>query len=715
MCRRCSSAWAIERIGMNNALTFEFAPLVPWPLLLTCIVAALLLTGLGLWRRARGTLLRALVAVLAIGTLANPVARKEERNTLPDIAVVVIDESLSQGIGDRQKQADDAEAALRERLGAVENLEVRVVRGGKPAAETAERDEGTRLFSALTLALSDLPRHRLAGSILVTDGQVHDLPGDLAAAQDVTGAPIHVLLTGQPNERDRRLVIRNAPTFGMVNQDLSVTLRIDDTGATPNETAQLRFRQQDLGEQILSVPVGRDVTVPFKLPRAGRSLLEFDVAPIPGELTPLNNQAALSVNGVRDRLRVLLVTGEAHAGERVWRNLLKADPNVDLVHFTILRPPDKQDGTPIRELSLIAFPIRELFELKLNEFDLIIFDRYRRRGILPTAYYENIAKYVARGGAFLEVSGPAYATPLSIYRTPLADIFPGRPTGTVRNEPFLPQLSSTGKRHPVTAGLPGSVGENGQPIWSRWFRAISVDVTHGHSVLETPNREPLLVLDRIDKGRIAQFYSDHIWLWSRGYEGGGPQAELLRRLSHWLMKEPDLEEEALRAEAKGGRLEVERRSLTESREPATITRPDGSEAKLVLEERGNGIASNLLPVDMPGIYRVRHGDRETVATVGAVNPREFADARATPTLLKPLTDASLGSIRWLREGLPDIRMVEKPTRSATREQAGRNWIGLYRQNDYVVTGLTLTPLALPLAVLTALLLALLLMWRRESR
>lgn len=700
---------------MNSALTFDFAPLVPAPLLLACAAIALLLTCLGLWRRARGTLLRAAVAVLAITTLANPVARKEDRSTLPDIAVVVVDESPSQSIADRQRQTEQAEAALREKLGATENLEVRVVKAGKAAAETADRDEGTRLFSALTLALSDLPRHRLAGSILVTDGQVHDMPAEIAAAQDVTGAPVHVLLTGRPDERDRRLVVRNAPTFGMINQELNVILRVDDTGAAPNEMAELRFRQQDAGERVLQVPVGRDVTVPFKLPRAGRSLLEFEVPPIQGELTPLNNRVALSVNGVRDRLRVLLVTGEAHAGERVWRNLLKADPNVDLVHFTILRPPDKQDGTPIRELALIAFPIRELFEIKLYDFDLIIFDRYRRRGILPTAYYENIARYVERGGAFLEVSGPAYATPLSIYRTPVSEVLPGRPHGTMRTEPFTPQLSAIGKRHPVTAGLPGSVGENGQPSWSRWFRVVNVDLTRGNPVLESPNREPLLVLDRVEKGRVAQFYSDHIWLWSRGYEGGGPQSELLRRLAHWLMKEPDLEEEALRAEAKGGRLEVERRSLAERKEPVTVIRPDGSETRLMLEEQGNGIASGRLPADLPGIYRIRDGERETIATMGAINPREFSDPRATPAVLKPLTDVSHGSVRWLHDGMPDIRMVDKPTRSAVREQAGRNWIGLYRQNDYVVTGLTLTPLVLPLAMLTALLLGMLLMWRCESR
>jgi len=699
---------------VSSAYTLDFSPLMPWPFLAVCAAIVLLLTVYGLWRRARGTLLRCCAALLAIAALANPVARREERSGLPDIAVAVIDESPSQGIGDRQRQADEAEAALRQKLGEIENLEVRIVRAGKSGTETAERNEGTRLFSALTLALSDLPRHRLAGSILVTDGQVHDMP-EITAAQDVTAAPVHVLLTGRPDERDRRLVVRNAPTFGMINQDLTVTLRVDDSGAAPNEMAQLHFRQEDAGEQTLSVPVGRDVTVPFRLSRAGQSLLEFEVAPVEGELTPHNNQVALSVNGVRDRLRVLLVTGEAHAGERVWRNLLKADPNVDLVHFTILRPPDKQDGTPIRELSLIAFPIRELFELKLNDFDLIIFDRYRRRGILPTSYFENIANYVARGGALLEVSGPAYATPLSLYRTPLADIFPGRPTGTVRTEPFLPMLSATGSRHPVTAGLPDSVGPDGKPTWSRWFRVINVEQPRGHTLLETPNREPLLVLDRVDQGRIAQIYSDHIWLWARGYEGGGPQAELLRRLSHWLMKEPDLEEEALRAHARGGRLEVERRSLTEHREPVTVVKPDGSETSLMLEERGNGISGGALPADIPGIYRVRDGEREAVATVGAINPREFADPRATPAILKPLADASHGSVHWLRDGLPDIRLVDKPTSRAARDAAGRNWIGLYRQNDYVVTGLTLTPLALPLAVLAGLLGLMLLMWRRESR
>ncbi len=696
------------------ATTLILSPLLPEAVLWALAGAALLLTGYGLLRRARGTLLRSLVALLLLGVLANPVARKEERDALPDIAVVVSDESPSQQIGERRQQTEQALAALTDKLNALPNLELRVVRAGAADADSARRDEGTRLFSALNQALTDVPRHRLAGSFLLTDGQVHDIP-ELAAASELTRAPLHVLLSGRPDERDRRLVVKNAPTFGMLNQPLTLTLRVEDSSILPGEMAELRFRQQDGPSFSQNVPVGRDVTIPFKLDRAGRSLIELDVPPVPGELTPLNNRAALSINGIRDRLRVLLVTGEAHAGERVWRNLLKADPNVDLVHFTILRPPDKQDGTPIRELSLIAFPIRELFEIKLNEFDLVIFDRYRRRGILPTAYFENIGRYVERGGALLEVSGPAYATPLSLYRTPLSEVFPGRPTGQVRNEPFVPRLSDIGRRHPVTANLSGAGEPGGMPNWSRWFRAVMVEAKRGETLMQTPNNEPLLLLDRVEKGRVAQVYSDHIWLWSRGFEGGGPQAELLRRLAHWLMKEPDLEEEALRAEARDGRIEVERRSLKPRSEPVTVQRPDGVEQPLQLEERGDGLATGAVGATLPGIWRIRDGQREALATVGAVNPREFADVRATPDKLRPISSASGGGVVWQRDGMPDIRLLDKGRNGSLREAAGRNWLGLIRQQDYVVTGLVLTPLAPALLMLALGIAGLMLMWRRESR
>ena len=141
---------------------------------------------------------------------------------------------------------------------------------------------------------------------------------------------------------------------------------------------------------------------------------------------------------MRDRLRVMLVSGEPNQGLRAWRNLLKADPSVDLVHFTILRPPNKQDSTPVRELSLIPFPTNELFDAGLGEFDLIVFDSYHRRGILPMMYLGNVVDYVVGGGAVLDAAGPAFASPLSLSGTPLGAILPGRPTGRVFREEFRP-------------------------------------------------------------------------------------------------------------------------------------------------------------------------------------------------------------------------------------------------------------------------------------
>ena len=157
------------------------------------------------------------------------------------------------------------------------------------------------------------------------------------------------------------------------------------------------------------------------------------------ELTLDNNRALFTINGVRDRLRVLLVSGEPYQGERAWRNLLKSDPAIDLVHFTILRTPQKDDFTPVRELSLIVFPMRELFEQKLKEFDLIIFDRYKSGNLITRDYFRNIAEYVKGGGALLVSVGPVFATQRSLYRTPLGAMLPAAPLGDVLETPLQAQ------------------------------------------------------------------------------------------------------------------------------------------------------------------------------------------------------------------------------------------------------------------------------------
>lgn len=693
------------------ALSVATSPLVPWWVIAAFAAVALLLVGFGVFRRARGVWWRALAIAVLLVTLANPSLVEERRDPQRDVAVIVADESPSQRIGERARATEAAVAHLAEELQKLRDLDVRVVRAGKPGEGAPLGDGGTQLFTALNRALADVPRQRLAGVAMVTDGQVHDVPDEEAARE--LGAPVHVLLSGKKGEADRRLVVAHAPSFGLVGKELTLTIRVEDLpqGAAAQGRARLTLRK-DGGQPIVSsVATGRDVTVGVTIDHGGPNVVELEVEAGPQELTLDNNRAALVVNGVRDRLKVLLVSGEPHAGERTWRNILKSDPSVDLVHFTILRPPEKQDGTPIRELSLIAFPIRELFELKVDEFDLIIFDRYRRRGVLPNAYLENVVNYVRKGGALLEAAGPTFGTPNSLYRSPLGQILPTEPTGEIHEQGFKPRVTEKGLRHPVTADLPGQGKDGKDPSWGRWFRHVEARTVHGVPVMSGIGEEPLLVLGRVGEGRVAQLLSDHMWLWTRGFEGGGPQGELLRRLAYWLMKEPDLEENDLRASIEGDRLVVMRRSLEPDDGPVRVTGPDGVPRELRLEPDTGGRYTGAMPVTEPGLYRVTDGERTALAAAGALNPVEMSDVRTTEEKLAPVVEATGGGTFWVGDGqLPDLRRVQ-PERSA----AGRNWIGFRANGDYVVTGVSETPLLPALAALLLALGTLLAAWRREGK
>jgi len=685
-----------------SALHIAWSPMLPiWALAILGAVT-LIVVGLGFFARARGAWWRAGAAAALLAALANPTLVAERREARPDIAILAIDESPSQKIGTRLADTRKAAEQLAAKLSALPGTELRTVTIG---GNVLSSDDGTRLQSQLDKALADVPRHRLGGIAVVTDGQVHDLP---AEAKDLYGAPLHVVVTGQKGEADRRLVVEKVPTYGLVGKPVSVSIRVEDAAVAPGTPVQLTIRRDGAAEQRQTVPVGRVVEIPFTLEHGGQTVVEMSVEAGPKELTLDNNRAVAALNGVRDRLRVLLVSSEPHAGERTWRSLLKADPLVDLVHFTILRPPKKQDGTPIRELSLIAFPIRELFEIRLDEFNLIIFDRFRRQGIIPRAYIANIADYVEKGGALLDATGAPFTGSLSLYSTPIGRVMPAEPTGRVVEQGFKPMLSQAGHRHPVTADLPGGAGDD--PTWGRWFRYIDAEARRGDIVMQGPNARPLLVLDRVGKGRVAQLMSDHIWLWTRGFEGGGPQAELLRRLAHWLMKEPELEENVLTAHLRGDRLEIKRRSVKPDDRPVTVTLPDGQTASVPMNDNATGGATGELPVDQVGLYRLADGQRTAIAAVGPLNPLEWADVRATDAKVSPFTQASGGSVHWLQDGNPEPRKV-RPGRPAT----GRDWIGFRTNGDYAVTGLDEVALMPALMVLAMALGMAMIAWRREGK
>jgi hypothetical protein len=688
-----------------SALSFDVAPMFDEAVLAGLAAVAVLIIAFGVFRRARGIGWRVLAIAALLLALLNPVLIEEDRKSLPDVAAVIVDDSASQRIGERGAETEAALAHIRRKLEAMSDLEVKVVRtGGAKEATTGLRD-GTRLFDAVRRVLANVPRKRVAATILVTDGQVHDVPGG-EEGSPIAG-PLHAVVTGRRDERDRMLVIEHVPNYALVGKKAELRIKIIDQGGT-GATARLSINRDGKHQRFIDAPVGREIKVPLDIDHAGPNIIQLSVEPGGGELTEVNNRGVVQINGVRERLRVLLVSGEPHPGERVWRNLLKADPSVDLVHFTILRPPEKQDGTPVRELSLIAFPIRELFEIKLEDFDLIIFDRYRRRGVLPAIYLDNIVRYIEGGGAVLEAAGPAFATALSLFRTPLGAALPGAPTGEVFERGLQPRLTKFGDRHPVTADLVGADLE--RPRWGRWFRQIDATARRGHPLMRGVSNRPLLIVDRVGKGRVAQLLSDHIWLWSRGFEGGGPHSEMLRRLAHWLMKEPDLEENDLRAYMEDGKLAVVRRSIEDDDTPVEITTPSGETRTVTLKAGTAGRSKATLAIDEVGVYKLTDGRHSALAAVGNLNPREFADMRATADRLKPAIEASGGGVSWLQDGLPNLRRVR-----AGRRAAGGDWLGIVANRDYRVTSVREVPLLPGLAMLLLGLGALMLAWRREGR
>jgi len=662
--------------------TVIFAPLLPLPALMGLAALVAVLIVFASWRRLSGWWLRGLTVLVLLTALANPSLQREDREALSDIVLVVTDESASQSLSDRPDQLARAQEALRARIGALGGFEIR-----ETTLRDAQGDVGTQLMSALSDAQASEPQGRIAGAILLSDGQVHDID----RAPDIP-APVHVLLTGRAADWDRRLIVKNAPAFAILGEEVLLTLKIEDQGAAPQDTARVPLFIAIDGEapQSFLVPVGQDIEVPLVLPHGGMNVIQFTLPAADGELTERNNSAVVQINGVRDRLRVLLVSGEPHAGERTWRNLLKSDSAVDLVHFTILRPPEKQDGVPITELSLIAFPTRELFLDKIDEFDLIIFDRYKRRGILPSLYLENVHNYIKRGGAVLIAAGPDFASADSLFRSPLGEALPAMPTSRVIDRPYQPRISDVGQRHPVTAGLEKfspHPSEGGDPGWGRWFRQVELTPTRGHPVMTGVDDGPLLVLDRVGEGRVALLGSDHAWLWSRGYEGGGPQLELLRRLAHWMMKEPELEEDALVASAEGQTITVTRRLLEGAPEGVLITRPDGEEDFLTLEETAPGRFTGSYEGAEMGLYRLAEGDLKTVIALGPAAPREFEETIATGEVLAPVAAARRGGVLRLEDGMPSVRAVREG-----RPANGRGWIGLTPRGAYLTADLRVIPL-----------------------
>ena len=696
---------------MNTSFVLD--PMLPiWAIFsLTFLIIAA--ATFGQWRGLKSFVLRAVAAFLLAGALLNPQTLIEQRTPLQDIALVINDHSESMAFGTRTQVSKTVNAKLLDGLNGLENLEIVEV-------NIAPGTDGTRLASTMIDALAGIPSQRLAAVIAITDGQVHDLP-QIPASLIPSGVPFHTIIIGDKTTRDRRLDAIIMPKYGMVGETARFELRLQDPGFE-GERAHLEIRLN--GELVarFAATAGDKITIPVKIEKRGVNTVEIRAAPAENELTTLNNVLVAEISGVRDRLRVLLITGEPHMGGRAWRNLLKSDPSVDLIQFTILTNPGvKNTYAQPRELSLIRFPDRELFEEKLDEFDLVIFDQFKRRTMaargrtrpmLSPYYISNISKYVENGGALLVAAGPAYATDDGLARSPLIAVLPARPTGKTTETAFRPKLSDKGERHPITAIFKGDISTR----WGHWYRSIDTEVIKGDVLMENDDGSPLLVIDKVGKGRAALLLSDQAWLWAKGHDGGGPYNEMFRRLSHWLMGEPDLEADRLKARVENGVLQIEYWALDDTNPSVQVIHPAGMGEVLNLRRISPGYFTGNLRADVQGAYRVTisgngGADLSSIAAAGALNPAEFKHVIATDEILAPLVTASGGGTFWAGKtgSVPSVRKV-----NAGGKISGSDFAGVRANEKYSVTASRRTPLSPTWVYFLLIMAALLIAWRLEG-
>ncbi|MGB4057878.1 MAG: hypothetical protein WBK77_07320 [Alphaproteobacteria bacterium] len=685
------------------AVTVHLDPLLPMFWFGLVAGVAVMALAFAAWKNRGSILLRGILTSAFIIALLNPSLIEEKRDAVKDVAFAVVDLSPSQNLGTRSERTKAALNALTEDAKKHPNLELRIIESSGDTNLSRE----TRLFDDLDKAVADVPISRRAGAIFLTDGQIHDSP-----QTGTQYGPISAWLSGEKNEKDRRIVITTAPSYGIVGQTASVKYKIEDTNNFDTNYATVTINRYGQTPEVIAVETGVEQTATLDIEHAGQNVFEISIQAEDNELTPLNNRAALIINGVRDRMRVLLVSGQPHAGGRTWRDLLTSDPGVDLVHFTILRDPEKIDMTPPNEMSLIAFPFHELFETKLYDFDLIIFDQYKLNRILPDYYFENIVKYVQQGGALLEASGPSFATEDSVYNTDLSSILPAASTGTIIRKAFKPALTEDGQKHPVTSDLEGPGSDPKNPHWSHWLRQVVVTRKSGDILMTGADGHPLLILDRVGKGRVAQLASDHIWLWSRGYGDGGPHAEFLRRIIHWAMKEPELDEKALSAEIYGDLITLHSRNHKMENKNVKMTKPDGTQEDIAFEISTDGTLKASIKTDQLGIYGFEDSEgQKTYIVSGDLNPPELSAVVTSADKIEPLAKETGGSILWMNDTpRPALKFSSTP-----RYFGGKNDIPLRRNNAFDVRGVEEKPVLPPPALALFLLLMVAFVWWREGR
>lgn len=644
----------MQNTPLSHSISWQ--PLINLDLIAVFFVLGCLLILSFAYQQKLSSFLRFLALLVLVVLLCNPVIEKAHKELLNNVVLLVKDTSSSNAIENRAEMTSSAYDSLKEKLQQIERLSVKeIVLPDDPIKG------GTYLTQRWLEAKDEIPTNQLAGTILFSDGLLHDtdLPDSTVLKES---GPFHTLITGKKHERDRYIKVTKAPRYGIVGKEVELEFTVQDLPTSFSQTAFVTITNDQTTLFARELSQGETTQISLPIDHPGSNIFTIETPALDNELTAINNKAILSVEGIRDRLKVLLVSGRPHNGGRVWRNLLKSDHNVELVHFTILRTPEKANIVPSNELALIPFPVEELFEDKIDEFDLIIFDRFTKYGLMPINYMNNIANFIKEGGAFLDVSGPE-SNANTLFKTQLDQLLPAALSGTTLKENYKPHVTDIGKRHPITQSISSL-----EDKWDPWYRQISLSSKKPDSLalLSGINEIPLLLISEVGQGRVAQFTSDQIWLWAKGIENGGPHQEILRRLSHWLMKEPELEAKSIRAQIDNQNVTLTIRDLAIGEDTLTLTAPDGSISTHPLTLDDMGQAQYSFKAEQFGVYKAAFRDASSVFVVGDFNTQEFSRLIATDEQSDKLARQTRGKTFWLDndlENVPDVRTTQQKNAS----------------------------------------------------
>jgi hypothetical protein len=488
-----------------------FGGSVALSVIVVLLTLAVVVLGKKSWARLGAVVF--LVAMLYHVTLLKP-AEKEFPKTL----VVLQDETASADT----KAQDLWLKTLKNAVGETATLKL------FPLNQT---DQGTRVLPPLKAALSSVPEDRLAGAVIISDTLWHDAKADLDAFR--ANVPIHVLSTFQ-NAPDRSVVLEKPSSYQLVGKPFALSVTVRDT--TQPEGAEIPLNLYHGQTQVTHrVRNGEKTSIPLSTDHPGRTSYLLATPPLDKEAKLQNNAAIFTLTVFRDRWRVMMVSGSPHPSTRAFRSLFKQDPNMDLVHFSILRRMDSVDFTPPDEMALIPFPVDELFLDRIHDFDVIVMDRYVNLGLLQPIHLQGLRAFIQKGGAFLVMTGPEGGKDDSLLVS-LRDILNLKPAPQGYSEaPITPLL---GQDHPITQPF---LGKPLPPL--RGYLPASLPA-EAEPLLVIPEKTPLLSIwpDTQQHGRMAWVATDDLWTWRRPQGQEPPPFNILmRRLMHWLLREPDLE------------------------------------------------------------------------------------------------------------------------------------------------------------------------------